>query len=202
MKTIGVIGGIASGKSAVAGLLAKRGAVVLDADRFAHVALASAEVLTQLVERFGSSVRNADGSPNRRAIAERVFAGADASANREFLESLIHPRVREQVEVELKNLRDVGTTVVVLDVPLLIEAGWRDLCDWVIFVAAPKEVRQARAAERGWSAAEFAQREAAQLPISKKQAAANATVENSGDFEQLDQQVAALWGNWRSSDSP
>jgi dephospho-CoA kinase len=202
MKTIGVIGGIASGKSAVAALLAQRGAVVLDADRFAHAALGSAEVLNQLVERRGAGVQNADGSPNRRAISERVFANADAVANRRFLESLIHPRVREQMEVELKHLRETGTAVVVLDVPLLIEAGWRDMCDWVIFVAAPEEIRRARAGERGWSAAEFAQREAAQLPISKKQSAADATVENSGDFEQLDRQVAALWANWRLGDSP
>ncbi len=192
MKTIGVIGGIASGKSAVAALLAQRGAVVLDADRFAHAALGSAEVLAQLVERFGSAVRNADGTPNRRAIAERVFAGEEAAANRQFLESLIHPRVREQIEAELELLQASGAEIVVLDVPLLIEAGWRDLCDWVIFVDAPDDVRWARAAERGWSAAEFAQREAAQLPISEKQAAADATVENSGDLEQLERQVAAI----------
>jgi dephospho-CoA kinase len=202
MKTIGVIGGIASGKSAVAALLAKRGAVVLDADRFAHAALGSADVLTQLVQRFGSAIHNADGSPNRRAIAERVFAGTDAAVNRAFLESLIHPRVRKQMEAELNHLREAGTEVVVLDVPLLIEADWRDLCDWVIFVAAQEEVRRARAAERGWSAVEFAQREAAQLPISKKQSATDVTVENSGGLHELERQVAALWANWRLGDLP
>lgn len=193
MIVIGLTGGIASGKSHVAGLLAERGAVVLDADQHAREVADLPEVREALVERWGDSVLDADGRLDRGAVAGRVFGADEASAaDRAFLERLIHPRVRERLREGLEQSRRAGVPAAVLDVPLLIEAGWADECDAVLFVDTPEPIRQARAAERGWSADELARREAAQVPLPEKRAAAD-TVIPAGEQASAARAVEALW---------
>lgn len=196
MTIFGLTGGIASGKSFVAALLAERGAVVLDADRHAHAVLDEPEVRAALVERWGAGIEAEDGSLNRGEIAGRVFGDSDeALAGRRFLEGLVHPRVRQRLRTELEAARADEAPAAVLDIPLLIEAGWADECDAVLFVDTPAEVRRARAAERGWSADELAQREAAQTPVEQKRSRADEVI--PGDDERAARDaLTEIWDRW------
>ncbi len=196
MVTFGLTGGIASGKSFVAGLLAERGAVVLDADRHGHTVLGEPEVRDALAERWGDSVLAEDGSLIRSAIAERVFGDSEqAASERRFLEELVHPRVRSRLTAELAEAKERGAPAAVLDIPLLLEADWADACDAVLFVDTPQSTRQQRAAERGWSAEELAKREAAQTPLAEKRAKADAVVPGA-DEAAARAAIGAIWGDW------
>ena len=200
MKTIGLVGGVASGKSLVAKLFEELGAGLLDADRAGHDVLASdPEVRQAVVDRWGPSVLAADGNVDRRAVAACVFAASDdsasqqAAAEREFLESLLHPRIRRLLAEKTAQFAAQGCPAVVLDAPLLLEAGWGPQCDFVVMVEADRAVRLARAEGRGWSTAEFARREAAQWRVAKKRSAAHATLVNNGDVVALRTAVGELW---------
>ncbi len=195
MKTIGLVGGIASGKSRVAEELVRLGAGVLDADRVGHEVLANDPEVRQAIEsRWGKSVFRADGSVDRKAIAARVFGQtASAIAEREFLESLLHPRIRLRLEMEAAKMAESGKPAVVLDAPLLLEAGWKPMCDVVLFVDASRATRLARALERGWTEAQFDQREAAQWPIDRKRAAAGYVIQNNGTESELACDARQLW---------
>ena len=194
MKTIGLIGGIASGKSAVAAALAELGAVVLDADSAAREAIATPEACRLLVERWGPEALDHAGQPRRGAIAARVFAPTpEAAVERRWLESILHPRIRERFVAEIARLRDVGAPAVVVDAPLLVEAGWQTLCDELVWVECPESLRRQRAATRGWPPGEFERREAVQMPIDEKRLLATWTVDSSGALADLPQRVRQFW---------
>ena len=194
MLTIGLLGGVASGKSAVARLLAEHGAAVLDADRAAHEALASDEVIAALRQKWGEGLFAADGVLVRKKLAQRIFGpGEQRAADRRFLEGLVHPRVRAALRTELQGHRAAGTAVVVLDIPLLLEAGWADECDLVLLVDSTQEARLARAAERGWDAQELAWREAAQAPMSEKRRRADFVIANSSSLDDLRLATHRFW---------
>ena len=195
MKTIGLVGGVASGKSRVAQLLVELGAGVLDADRAGHAVLAEdAEVRDALRGRWGGGIFRPDGSVDRAAVARRVFGGGgDAAAEREFLEELVHPRIRARLEREARELAAAGKPAVVLDAPLLLEAGWETMCDVVLMVDASRETRLSRVRDRGWTEEQFDQREAAQWPIVKKREAADAVIHNDGTEEELRDAVGEFW---------
>jgi dephospho-CoA kinase len=195
MKTIGLVGGVASGKSRVAQMLVELGAGLFDADRAGHTVLAEdAEVQRALRERWGDEVFKDDGSVDRAAVARRVFAaGGSAELDRRFLEDLLHPRIRRRLKAQLDQFAAEGRKAVVLDAALLFEADWRSMCDLVLFVDAPRELRLQRAEKRGWSAAEFAQREAAQWPVDDKRRAADFILANDGSEDDLRQAVQECW---------
>lgn len=202
MTILGLTGGIASGKSFAGGLLAERGAVVLDADRHAHAVLGEPAVLETLVGRWGESILAEDGSLRRSEVAKHVFGDSpEAIAERRFLEGLVHPRVRQRLKAELAEAAQSGVPVAVLDIPLLFEAGWADECDAVLFVDTPLEIRQQRAAKRGWSAEELAKRETSQMPVDEKRAAADEVI--PGDNEAAARAaVERIWRKWASSTGP
>lgn len=194
MLTIGLIGGIASGKSTVAQLLEERGAAVFDADRYAHHAIDTPGVRDALVERWGPGVLTSTGSVNRALVAEKVFGMEDsAEQERRFLESLVHPDVRRRLDAALHQHAESGGQVAVLDVPLLIEAGWQDEVDLIVLVDTPQDSRLAWAASRGWDESELAWREGSQLPISEKRRHADAIIKNSAGLDELNREVAAFW---------
>ncbi len=195
MKIIGLVGGVASGKSAVAQALARRGAVVFDADAIAHQVIAEREVRDELSARWGAGILDPDGRVDRRAVAARVFGDGPAPlAERRFLEEVLHPRIRQRIEAEARQLPDASAPAIVIDAPLLVEVGWNDVCDAVLCVDVPRDLRLARAqANRGWSAEEFSRREAAQLPIEEKRRWCTHAVDNSGSLAELDAQVARFW---------
>jgi len=207
MIIIGLIGRIGAGKSTVARRFAEHGAHVIDADRLAHEVLEEAAVARQIADRFGAEVLDADGRIRRRAVADRVFGPTpDHVLALHWLETLVHPRVRSRINAELVSLgnregADGGRTVVVLDVPLLVQAGWADRCDRLVVVSCSEEIRRRRLATRHWDPAELEAREAAWsrkytdagLPSGKM-----ATVDASGDLAYTLQQVDRIWSGLSS----
>jgi dephospho-CoA kinase len=195
LKTIGLVGGVASGKSRVAQMLVDLGAGLLDADRAGHAVLAEdAAVQQALRKRWGDAVFAADGAVDRAAVARRVFGpGEAADAERRFLEGLLHPDIGRRLQAQRAQYAAEGREVVVLDAALLFEADWRPMCDVVLFVDAPRETRLQRAMQRGWTEADFAQREAAQWPVEDKRRAADYVLSNVGSEKELRQAVQAFW---------
>jgi dephospho-CoA kinase len=188
---IGLLGGIASGKSTVSAVLARLGpAKVLDADALARVALEQAAKDGRLVAALGPWAVTKEGKPDRKAIAKKVFG--DAPALR-ALERITHPYVTAQIDEAANDHRSgKGAPVLVLDVPLLIEAGMDRRCDALWFVDAPDDARFSRAEQRvGLSRDEVLSREAAQSPLDRKRARADLVIDNSGSAEALERQVAA-----------
>lgn len=159
MIVIGLVGRIGAGKSTVARRFAEHGAAVIDADRLAHEALADPAVVAEVVARFGAAVRDAAGRIDRAALARLVFGPTPAhDAALADLESIVHPRVRRRIEAALA----AGSArVVVLDVPLLVQAGWADLCTDLVVVGCEESVRRGRLAARGWSPEQIAARDRA-----------------------------------------
>jgi dephospho-CoA kinase len=194
MKIIGLTGGIASGKSAVAAALARRGAVVFDADKLGHHALAAPEVRDALARRWGDGILDSRGAVSRAAVAERVFGPTPAATDeRRFLEQLVHPFIRRQIESGVRQLPDGVVPAVVIDAALLVESGWNDVCSEVVFVDCPREIRLQRAVARGWTQEEFARRESAQMPIEEKRAWCRRVIDNSGDLQALEKAVERFW---------
>lgn len=201
MKTIGLIGGVASGKSLVAQMFVELGAGLLDADRAGHEVLANDPSVRQaLIGHFGSSILATEGSFNRAAIAQRVFGDSEQAAkDRAFLESVLHPRIGTLLAERKAAFAAAGQSTVILDAPLLLEANWQPLCDLVVFVDADRDLRLARALLRGWTAEEFARREAAQWTVERKRAAANVVLANNGDIDSLRRAVCDVWHKYVAS---
>ncbi len=190
---LGVLGGVASGKSAAAALLAGPGGLVLSADAAAHAALAEPEVRDAIRAAFGPTVLGPDGAVDRQALAAIVFR--DPGARRQ-LEGWIHPRVRATLHAALEAARAEGRPRVVLDVPLLLEHdaqhGLARACDHLVFIEVPDAERERRAARsRGWQPGEVLRREAAQLPLDQKRRRADVVVPNDGTPQDLEAAVAA-----------
>lgn len=195
MKTIGIVGGVASGKSRVAAMLAELGAGLLDADRVAHEVLAEdREVHAALRERWGERVFAADGSVDRGAVGKLVFGDTPkATTERRFLEGLLHPRIRGRLEEARRSLEAAGKSAVVLDVPLLLEVGWDGLCDVILMVDTERETRLDRALKRAWSEEEFNRREASQWAVDRKRERADVVMQNNGDEAELRRAVEHFW---------
>ena len=184
---LGVLGGIAAGKSEVARLLAGPGGMVLDADALAREAIDSPAVLARLREGFGAAAIGPDGRADRGFLAERIFSDAAA---RKLLEGWIHPLVRAKILAGLEAAEARGVERVVLDVPLLLENdaehGFARACDHLVFVDASAAERDRRArASRGWPPGEVARREAAQMPLAEKRRRARWVIRNEGSPEEL-----------------
>ena len=184
---IGILGGIAAGKSEAAARFAARGLVHVDADAHARTVAEDPAVLQQLSALLGAAVV-AGGRLDRQAVAAVVFRDAAA---RQRVEAILHPPIRARILADLHAARAAGRSVL-LDAPLLLEGGLIDLCDHVVFVDAPDDVRRARAAARGWDAAELQRREAAQAPLAAKRARAGHVLHNGGDVASLHHQIDAL----------
>lgn len=188
---VGLAGGIGSGKSTVARQMASLGAAVFDADAEARRVLDQPDVVEQLCRWWGDELRTELRRIDRGKLADLVF---DDPAKRTQLESLIHPRVaqaRERVIAEAQ--ADPEARLIVLDVPLLFEAGWAERCDAVVFVKADRRTRLARLMRnRGWSASELARREKNQMALDKKLDLADYVVDNSDSETECLAQVRSV----------
>jgi len=194
MRVIGVVGGVAGGKSLVARQLAELGAGLLDADRAGHEVLTLPRIEAAARKRWAEEVFGADGRIDRSRLAEIVFADSpQATRERKYLEQLTHPEIGRLLRQEAERLAARGCPAAVLDAPLLLEAGWDRLCDRVVFVDAPRELRLARPRKRGWSEADFAAREGAQESLDFKRKRADLVLDNSGSPEQTQAQVERFW---------
>jgi dephospho-CoA kinase len=190
---VGLTGGIGSGKSTVARLLEKRGAVVFDADLLAREAVApGTQGHAAVIERFGADVLAPGGELDREALASIVFA--DPSARRD-LEQIVHPEVRRLFAEGSEAYRDTDR-VVVFSAPLLVESGMHTAFEILVVVSAtvPTQIERLMR-QRGMSEASIRARIDAQAPLEDKSAVADVLVDNEGTLDQLESQVDRLWND-------
>ncbi|MGE3110032.1 MAG: dephospho-CoA kinase [Phycisphaerales bacterium] len=206
IPVIGLVGGIGSGKSEVARVLESLGCVVLDSDAQAKAMLDRDDVRRELVSWWGPDIlsKPAGSDPgaaraiDRAAVARIIFSDP---AQRTRLERLIHPLLHQQrrARIESLELAAPAPPAIVIDAPLLIEAGVDRECDVLVFVDAPRAQRVRRVREtRGWDEAELARREAAQMPLDTKRARCQHHVRNDGSLESLRAQVAGMLTRMRA----
>ncbi len=195
---IGIVGGIASGKSEVTRVLGTMNATIISADKIAHRVLYEPDVIDALKKIFGNSILLQGASTSvdlseidRKKLASMVFGdSAEKQAMRKRLEEIVHPRIRQLAKSELESLsRESSSQMIILDAPLLIEGGWLPYCNRVLFVDSPDDMRKQRAMQRGWTAKEWHDRESAQLSLAEKRKYATDLILNGGTIEQLHQQV-------------
>lgn len=192
MLTVGLTGGIGSGKSAVSRLLAERGAVIVDADLVAREVVAPhTPGLQRVVAEFGEQVLQPDGSLDRAALGRHVFSDPDALQR---LNAIVHPLVGDRTAELLSQARASGAEVVVHDVALLVENGLAPMYDAVVVVAAHPGTQLDRLVRlRGMDPQEAQQRIDAQAPLLDKVAVATHVIHNDGRLEELAPQVERLW---------
>lgn len=189
MTTIGLTGGVGSGKSTVARLLAAHGALVVDADAIAREVVApGTSGLAAIVERFGAAMLQPNGALDRAALAAVVFTD---EPSRSALNAITHPRIAART-AEILATADPGQ-VVVHDVPLLVENNLAGAYDLVVVVEAPKHVRLARLESRGMSAVEAGRRMASQATDAQRREVADVVLCNAGDLSSLQDEVEHLW---------
>src|SRR2546421_1550610 len=194
MLRVGLSGGIGSGKSTVARALARRGAIVIDADAIAREVVEPGQpALTGVVERFGPEVLDGAGRLDRPKLAALVFDDAGARAD---LNAIVHPRVA--AETARRIAAAPADAVVVIDVPLLVEAA-RSGYDAVVIVEAPEAVRLERLVARGMSPDDARRRMAAQAGDADRRKVADVILDNGGSEEDLEPQIDALWAQLTSS---
>jgi len=190
MKHVGLTGGVASGKSAVAAKLAELGAVVIDADLLAREVVAPGTAgLAAIKDSFGQHVVQPDGSLDRKALGAIVFSDEQARLK---LNAIVHPLVRQAAQARREQAPHGA--LVVEDIPLLVESGQTQNFDAVIVVQAPQAERIRRMVhDRGWTDDEARSRMAAQATDEQRAAVADYVLDNSGTLEDLQAQVSALY---------
>ncbi len=186
---VGLTGGIGSGKSTVAEILVKRGAVVIDADAIARMVVEpGTPALAALAEAFGPEILRPDGSLDRAALAERAFV---TDETRKQLEAITHPAIAEEFFAQIAAAPADG--IVVHDVPLLVESTRGSQYGAVIVVEAPTELRLARLEARGLDRADAERRMALQASDEERRKVATWVIDNSGDLAGLERQIDKIW---------
>jgi dephospho-CoA kinase len=191
----GLTGGIATGKSTVAGIFASAGARVVDADRIARDAVRpGTAVHADIVAHFGAGILLADGAIDRKQLAKVIFGDP---AEQRALERIVHPQVKRQIALQLNRLRrEMPGSIVIVDVPLLFETGMDRGLPATILVYAPEAIQIRRLIARdGLTRAEARARVNAQMPIEEKRALATIVIDNSGALENTRRQVLAVYRN-------
>lgn len=192
MIRVGLTGGIGSGKSTVAEMLAGLGAVVIDADAISRELVEPGEpALHLLVDEFGPGIVRPDGSLDRGRLAQLAFASPEGTSR---LNAIMHPLIREESRRRLEAAEDAGAEVVVYDMPLLVETGQADLVDMVVVVDVPVEVQVSRAVgQRGLEESDVRRRILAQATRQQRLEVADAVIDNAGDRWETKAQVESLW---------
>jgi dephospho-CoA kinase len=198
---IGLVGGVAAGKSTVAAEMARLGAAVVDGDRIGHQVLLAPVVRRAIRRRWGAEVHSPGGEVDRAALAKVVFNDPkELSA----LNRILHPRIRREMQRQIASARrSPGVVAVVLDAAVMFEAGWDDLCSAIVFVKAPSSARSGRSAAKGWDRAGWRKREIAQISLDRKRRKSDYMVDNSSSVSRLRDQVRELFLSLvHSSDRP
>ena len=192
-RIIGLTGGIGSGKSTVAGMLAARGAIVIDADRVAHEVYApGTEGFDKVLARFGKQVLGADGAIDRKALGAVVFGDASALAD---LNAIIHPLVRKEVARRLLEAAErKPDATIVIEAALMTETGWTGGAGtlWVV-IAEPEIALRRLVRDREMNEAEARLRIAAQATNEARRKHATVVIENNGTLEDLESAVDQAW---------
>ncbi len=192
MLTVGLTGGICSGKSTVAAMFERLGAVVVDADRVAHELQAPTQPLYEtIVSAFGRDVVGHDGHIDRRKLGARVFADPQVRAR---LEAITHPAIIDECEARIGRAASSGAAVCLLDAALLIESGRQSRFDAIILVEASEVIQLDRLMARtGLPREEAMQRIRSQMPWAQKRRHADFIIRNDGPYEETERQVRAVW---------
>jgi dephospho-CoA kinase len=183
VPVLAIVGGVGSGKSAVAKwLAAERNVVIVDGDVAGHEVLKQSGVKVQLRHCFGDAIFDEQGEVNRSVLASRVFGDtAEQRRARAELEQVVHPQIRAALANQIEHIRNSNAAAaILLDAAVLFEAGWDDLCDAVIFVEVPEQTRLERVRRgRGWTDEIFKSREASQRSLDWKKQASDYVIDNS-----------------------
>ena len=192
MFTIGLTGGIGSGKSTVAKWFKKHGVPVLDADKTVHRLLQlDSSTKSELVHEFGPEILGENGEINRSKLGSLIFCDEDA---RKRLERIVHPRVVECMKDEQAALQETGANYCVWDVPLLIEARFGKFVDEVWVVWVPRDLQILRVLGRDkLSLTEVEARIAAQWSLDEKRQQADVVIDNSGSESETERQLEEIW---------
>ena len=200
---IGITGGIACGKTTVSELLAEKGAIPINADEIGHQLLkADSPIINELVEAFGEDILDVSGDVSRKKLGTIVFAD---KAAREQLNAILHPLIIKRSRARARQIVTTDpSTVVLLDAPLLIEAGAYDTVDLIVVVTASSETQLRRTLERSraqgrtLTESEVQARIDAQMPLAEKINYADVVIENEGTLEELRRQVDEFWDRLHS----
>ncbi len=200
MKVIGLTGGIGSGKSTVSQFLAELGAVVLDADKVGHEAFKpDTDAWREVVAVFGRQVLNPRGDIDRKKLGDIVFKSSESLSR---LNRIMHPKMFEVVKAQLEDYRQQGVAVVILEAPLLVEAGWASLVDEVWVTVAPETAVLRRVKERtGLSEEEVLARIRSQLSSEERVKQADAVINTDCALDELRARVSELWRRLHTSDT-
>jgi dephospho-CoA kinase len=188
-----LVGGVASGKSAVAKAFEKLGARVIDADVAGHEVLKDPQVKKELIDAFGDDVIDKDGEVSRKRLGALAFEGPTRVMR---LNTITHPRIKERTAAKLtESITDKKLKAVVLDVSLLLESkNYDGKYDVLIFVDCNEATREERALHtRGWQRGEVPRRQKHQLPLDEKRAKAQEVVDNNGTIDDVERQVKVIW---------
>ena len=194
MLLIGLTGNIASGKTEVAKMLARRGATVIDADVLSREAVRpETQALKDIVKRWGKDVLKPDGSLDRTALRQIVFAD---QIELDALNRIVHPGIARLRDREIARARDRGDEIVVCVIPLLFERNLVEEYDAIVLVDAPRPIRLERlVATRGLEETDAMNMIASQMPAELKRARADYCIDNDGSLEDLERDVDALWSS-------
>ncbi|MDY0300958.1 MAG: dephospho-CoA kinase [Trichlorobacter sp.] len=192
MKTIGLTGGVATGKSTVAKILEQLGATVIDADQLSRDVVApGSRLLTQIAQQFGSNLIQKDGSLDRQQMRNLVF---NNNHKRKQLEALLHPAIKELALQKLEQARQSKVKAAVYMAPLLIEAGATDRVDEIWVVTTDPQVQLQRLINRdGCNLQQAEQIIAAQMPLAEKESYGQVIINNSRSLEETTRQVLEAW---------
>ncbi len=189
---LGITGGIATGKSTASSYFEKKGVPVVDADLGARVVVeAGSSGLDQLVQAFGIDILAENGTLDRKKLGRMVFSDTQ---KRQELNQIVQKDIRKWIESTLADLKKKAYPLIVLDIPLLFEEHYEDLCDIVLVIATTPEKQQIRLRERdGLTEVEARDRLAAQWPLSQKKKLADVVIENSSSLADFDAALEMLW---------
>jgi len=201
MLLIGLTGNIASGKSEVARMLAERGATVIDADVLAREAVGpQTQALRDIVKRWGKDILNDDGTLDRGALRQIVFADQDEL---DALNRIVHPGVTRLRDREIAIAKERGDQIVVCVIPLLFERNLTEEFDSIVLVDSPRPLRLERlVTTRGLEETDAMNMIAAQMPAELKRARADYCIDNSGSLNDLERDVDALWSSLQRDAEP
>ena len=197
MNVIGLTGGIGSGKSTVSQFLAELGAVILDADKVGHKAFKPAtELWREVVAAFGRQIVTPGGNIDRKKLGEIVFGNPESLSR---LNQIMHPRIYERVKAQIEDYRQQGVAVVVLEAPLLVEAGWTSLADEVwVTVASEATVLKRLKGRMGLSEEESLARLRSQLPSEERINQADVVIDTECDLDEVRAKVRELWKRFQA----
>lgn len=195
MPVIALTGGIACGKSTVAGMLRELGAFIVDADEISRSLTApGGRALPALRECFGDGIFSPDGTLDRAALGQLVFSDEEKRAQ---LNRLLHPMIRAEMAAQARKGMESGAKVVVLDVPLLFEANMQDMADTVVCVHAPEEIQIRRMFSRnGYTREEALSRILSQMPVSEKLRLSDLAIDTNTSLDELRRSVRSLYESW------